>query len=86
MTFDSANLVKLAEAAFRPPIFKASDTNACSTWKDYKEDMDNYLVAAGLNDAAGERKVAILLYGLGSKYRKIFSSFTFANDDEKKTI
>ena len=61
----------MAEAAFRPPLFKATDANACESWKEYKEDMNNYLVAAGLSDASGERKVAILLYGLGSKYRKI---------------
>ena len=67
----------MAEAAFRPPLFKATDANVCESWKEYKEDMNNYLVAAGLSDASGERKVAILLYGLGSKYRKIFNSFRF---------
>ena len=46
--------------------------------------MDNYFMAAGLHDADGERKVAILLYGLGTKYRKIFNTLIFANADDKK--
>lgn len=74
----------MAEAAFRPPQFKATDVNACEAWREFKDEMDNYFMAAGLNDAEGERKVAILLYGLGAKYRKIFNSLTFNNVDDKK--
>ena len=51
----------MAEAAFRPPQFKAIDANACESWKEYKEDMNNYLLAAGLDGTPGGRKVAILL-------------------------
>ena len=74
----------MAEAAFKPPAFKGTDTNASSVWREYKEEMDNYLMAAGLSEADGERKVAILLYGMGPKYRKVFKSLTFENDAAKK--
>ena len=74
----------MAEAAFKPPIFKGTDTNASLVWREYKEEMENYLMAAGLSDADGERKVAVLLYGMGPKYRKIFKSFTFENVAAKK--
>ena len=68
----------MAEAAFRPPSFTGNDANASQAWKEFKEDMANYMIAAGLKDADGERKVAILLYGLGSKYRRVYNNFQFA--------
>jgi len=73
----------MADAAFKPPSFVANDVNACLAWRDFKEDMKNYLVAAGLKEASGERKVAILLYGLGSRYRRVFDNFIFAENEKK---
>ena len=58
---------KMAEAAFRPPVFRATETNACQVWREFKEDMDNYIIAAGLEKADGQRKVGILLYSMGTR-------------------
>ena len=46
--------------------------------------MDNYIIAAGPEKADGPRKVSILLYSMGTRYRKIFASFTFAEDNDRK--
>ena len=79
----------MAEAAFRPPVFKLSEgDNPCPIWRDYKDEIETYLLAAGLDDAGDERKIAILLYGLGQKYRKIFNSLDMTDVQRKvfKTV
>ena len=78
------NTAAMAEAAFSPPMFNSNADNLCQGWRDFQDDMSNYLLAAGLSHADGERKVAILLYGLGTRYRKIFRQFVFTEADHKK--
>ncbi len=65
-----------------PPKFKASDSNA---WREYKEDLQTYLTAAGLQGANEPKMVAIQLYGLDTKHKKIFKTLTF-NEDHKKDV
>ena len=72
----------MAEAAFRPPTFKETD-NPNQAWKDYKEDQEMYVLAAGLHEASAQRKIAILLYGLGAKHRKIYQSFGLTEEEKK---
>ena len=76
----------MAEAAFAPPKFRHSDSNSAvaAAWIEYKADMENYLVAADMEAAPDKRKIAILLYGMGSQYRTTFSTFTFTAPDESK--
>jgi hypothetical protein len=69
---------------FKPPTFRATDVNACSAWREFKEDIDNYFLAADLSEESEERKVAILLYGMGAKYRQVFKTFTLSDDNKKK--
>ena len=68
------------------PVFRATeaDTCACQVWREFRDDMDNYIIAAGPEKADGPRKVSILLYSMGTRYRKIFASFTFAEDNDRK--
>ena len=73
----------MAEAAFRPPQFSPKETNACEVWRSFKEDLNVYFEAADLAEAAGARKVAILLYCMGSKYRKVNENFTMTEDQKK---
>ncbi len=84
---DIAKSITMADAAFRPPSCKDTD-NPSQAWRDYKEDLDMYILAAGLEKAAEERKVAMLLYGLAQKHRKIYQSFGLTNDEKKvyKTV
>ena len=56
----------MAAGAFIPPKFTPL-TDIPTAWRFYKDDMDLYFLAAGLHNATGERKVAILLYGMGAK-------------------
>ncbi len=84
---DIAETIIMAEAAFRPPSFKDTD-NPSQAWRDYKEDLDMYILAAGLEEAGEERKVAMLLYGLTQKHRKIYQSFGLTTEQKKvyKTV
>ena len=74
----------MAAAAFAPPKFQVSEEYSSSSWRDYKQDITNYFVAAGLEQASEERKVAILLYGMGTRYRSIFTTLPFETEAKKK--
>ena len=71
---------------FAPPKFSGDDTNSCESWMQYKEDLDTYLYATDLISKPGKRKVAVLLYGMGSKYKKIFKTFTFDRPEDKENF
>ena len=71
---------------FAPPKFSGDDTNSCESWMQYKEDLDTYLYATDLISKPGKRKVAVLLYGMGSKYKKIFNTFTFDRPEDKENF
>jgi len=76
----------MAGVAFVPPKFVPTEKNVCAAWRSFKEELENYFIAADLSGVSGRRKVAILLYTMGSKYKDIFETFTFANADEKKNF
>ena len=73
----------MAASAFPPPKFKP-DGNTSVSWRKFKDELANYFIAADLSAASGERKIAILLYSMGTTYQGIFSTFTFADANAKK--
>ena len=73
----------MATSAFTPPKFAPSEANVCASWKSYKEEVLNYFVAADLENASGARKVAILLYSMGPRYRDIFDTFSLNAEGKK---
>ena len=76
----------MAEAAFRPPQFTSDESNASRAWKDFKEEMTIYFTAAGFTDedtCPGKRKVAILLYAMGQRYRRVYDNFTWETEEQK---
>lgn len=74
----------MAAVGFEPPKFQVNDSaNAYQAWRDYKASLSVYFVAADLDGASAERKVAILKYGLGPNHLKTFQGFGLSNADQK---
>ena len=66
-------------AEFKCPSFK----DRSGEWVTHKRDMQTFFLAAGLSDASQERKVAMLLYSLGSKYQTVFENFGLTEEHKK---
>lgn len=73
---------------FKPPgPFKVdSCANISQAWRDYKQEFELYLMAAGKTEQGEEQKVAILLCCMGREHIKTYNNFTFAEDGHKKVL
>ena len=69
----------MAETGFSPPKFADDHGSSPRTWLDYKDELLNYFVAAGINDAADARKIAILKYGIGPRLRETLTTFVYVD-------
>uniref|UniRef100_A0AAV2KPY6 Retrotransposon gag domain-containing protein n=1 Tax=Knipowitschia caucasica TaxID=637954 RepID=A0AAV2KPY6_KNICA len=67
---------------FNPP----SEFNFTSPgeWPEWKQRFARYRLATKLNKENGEVQVCSLIYAMGSEAEKIFASFEFATEDDKK--
>ena len=74
----------MAEASIPLPKFEPTETDPCTPWRAYKDDIDNYFIAAGLEKVDDVRKIAILLSGMPSKYRQTKKTFQFEDDAASK--
>ncbi len=71
--------------AFQCPKFNANQPNLATGWINHKADMENFFLAAGYEKESEKRKVAMLLYSMGTQYRCVFDNFIFAEAKEKET-
>ncbi len=70
---------------FKPPCQFVVGDNAAASWRQYKQQIEVYILAADLTEASDERKVAILLHCMGPEHLKTFNTFTWENNgDESK--
>lgn len=69
-------------AKFNPP--ESLDFSRPSGWPEWKERFSRYRLATKMNKDDGEVQVSALIYTMGREAEKIFKSFTFENDDDKK--
>ena len=70
-------------AQFPPPDpldFKQPD------WKTWRQRFERFAATVKLSVEAGETQVSTLMYVMGNDSEAIFSSFTFANADDKKDL
>lgn len=67
---------------FNPP----SEFNFTSPgeWPEWKQRFAHYKLATKLNKENGEIQVCSLIYAMGSEAEKIFTSFEFMGEDDKK--
>lgn len=69
-------------AKFNPPSEFKFDRPA--DWPEWKQRFSRYRLATKLSRDNGDIQVSSLIYAMGSEAEKIFSSFSFANEDEMK--
>ena len=70
--------------ALKPPKFYPASENLAQTWRDYKTEFHVYLEAAGKMEVVDIQKIALLLYGMGKDYIKIYENFVCAKEGDKK--
>lgn len=71
--------------SFAPPKFDVdSHGSPATSWNRFRDELNNYFVAADLGRALDERKIAILMYCLGPEYRTIFNGFDLTQADRGK--
>lgn len=69
-------------AKFSPPSeFKFESP---TEWPEWKQRFRRYRLATKLSTDDGEIQVSPLIYAMGSESEKIFSSFEFEEEDDKK--
>ncbi|KAK7878016.1 hypothetical protein WMY93_031329 [Mugilogobius chulae] len=74
--------LEIKMAKFNPPSEFRFDRPA--DWPEWKQRFSRYRLATKLNKDSGDIQVSSLIYSMGSEAEKIFSSFHFASDDDKK--
>ena len=67
----------MAEASIPLPKFQDSETHGAVMWREYKEDIDIHLLATGKEGVADKQKIAILLSGMPSKYKRTKKNFQY---------
>lgn len=67
---------------FNPPTEFKFDCPA--EWPEWKQRFSHFRLATKLNKDDGEIQVSSLIYAMGGEAEKIFNSFEFATEDEKK--
>ena len=67
---------------FNPPCEFKFDCPAA--WPEWKQRFSRFRLATKLNKDDGDVQVSSLIYAMGSEAEKIFSSFTFAEEGDKK--
>lgn len=65
------------------PKFTVADDNLIQSWKDFKEELDFYLIATDQSEEGGKKKVALLLCAMGRDYIKVFNNLEFEEDAHK---
>ena len=69
-----------------PDPLSITGNAVADNWRRFKEQWDNYVLAADLEDASSEKQAAILLTCVGGEAYDVFRSFEFASAADRKKI
>ena len=70
--------------ALPPPTpLDINDSNAAENWKEFEQAWRNYSVAMKLHQEPETVQIATLLTVIGAEARKVFSTFTFGEGEER---
>lgn len=69
-----------------PDPLSITGSTVADNWRRFKEQWDNYVLAADLEDASSEKQAAILLTCVGGEAYDVFRSFEFASAADRKKI
>ena len=76
-------MVPRMEGLNRPEKLNIKDRNVGPLWKVWRKEYLTYLVAADIPEAAGRRRVALMLNFLGGEAEKVFDTFVMAEGKSK---
>ena len=68
-----------------PPEQLSFEGNVRENWRRWKQEFELYLVATESDGKSKKVKSSILLTCIGKRAREIYNTFTFANDEDKKS-
>ena len=72
----------MSELTLKPPAqFNFRQKQA---WPDWIERFETYRLATGLIEKGEPQQIAVLIYTMGQKAKKLLKSFKLSADDEKK--
>ena len=60
------------------------DSNAAEKWTEFEQAWRNYSVARKLHQELETVKIATLLTAIGAEARRVFSTFTFGEDNHDR--
>src|SRR5664279_119273 len=69
-----------------PDPLSITGSAVADNWRRFKEQWDNYVLAADLDEASSEKQAAILLTCVGGEAYDVFRSFEFASAADRKKI
>jgi hypothetical protein len=69
-----------------PDPLSITGSDVADNWRRFREQWDNYVLAADLEDASSEKQAAILLTCVGGEAYDVFRSFEFASAADRKKI
>ena len=69
-----------------PDPLKVTGSNVADNWERFREQWENYELAADLTDASSEKKAAIFLTCVGSEAYDVYRSMEFPSADDKNKI
>lgn len=69
-----------------PDKLTVTGSAVADNWQRFKEQWDNYILAADLEDVSSEKKAAILLTCVGKEAYDVFRSFEFASAADRKKV
>ncbi|XP_018402108.1 PREDICTED: uncharacterized protein K02A2.6-like [Cyphomyrmex costatus] len=72
------------EVALQPPPALLFEGNIAEKWKRWKQKLELYLVATGLNTQPEIRQVAVLLHTIGEEALEKFNTFGLSEEEKKK--
>lgn len=71
---------------FKPPKQLVFDHNLHKNYEKFKERFNLYLLAAGLQDKADERKIAMFLHIAGEEAIEVFQTMKMTDEEKKKYV
>ena len=69
-----------------PDPLKITGSNVTDNWSRFKEQWNNYVIAADLGDATEEKRAAVFLTCIGSDAYDVFRTFEFADAASRRKI
>jgi len=69
-----------------PPALNMEATNLKEEWEMFEQGFDLFITATDSSDKPEPTRVAMFLSAIGAEARRVYNSFTFATEADKKKL